>query len=237
MQFQRPQHQIIARLLRAMDAGLFLGARCWFGGGTAIVMTHGEYRLSLDVDFLCADRDGYRELRNLAVEKGVQAFFSEAIEPLRDLRADQYGIRTAFSFQGQPIKFEIVREARIELDGILHPDLKAPMLTTPHMAAEKLLANADRCQDPSVGYRDAIDLSMLLDAEGHLPEGAYALASAAYGEDIDRKLRWAVDRLSQEEELKKAAERLDMDRTVAFRSVKRLQTALTALDQNMGKAN
>lgn len=42
-----------------MDATLLESSRCYFGGGTAIVLMYGEYRLSLDVDFLCSDVDGY----------------------------------------------------------------------------------------------------------------------------------------------------------------------------------
>jgi hypothetical protein len=52
--FERPHHQRIATLLQAFDADLLLQANCYFAGGTAIVLSLGEYRESLDVDFLCA---------------------------------------------------------------------------------------------------------------------------------------------------------------------------------------
>lgn len=35
-------------------------AQCYFGGGTQLAMTYGEYRESRDVDFLCSSRDGFR---------------------------------------------------------------------------------------------------------------------------------------------------------------------------------
>ena len=71
--------------------------RCYFGGGTAIVLRNGEYRLSLYVDFLCANLDGYRELRVAARGKGAQAVFGSDVETLRPFVAYQYGIRGLFS--------------------------------------------------------------------------------------------------------------------------------------------
>ena len=62
--FERPHHQRIAQVLGALDADLLVKARCLFGGGTAIALSCGEFRESIDIDFICASIDGYRELRN-----------------------------------------------------------------------------------------------------------------------------------------------------------------------------
>ncbi len=35
---------------------------------------------------------------------------------MRELRADQYGLRTALLVAGQPIKFEIILEGRVSLN-------------------------------------------------------------------------------------------------------------------------
>jgi hypothetical protein len=113
-EFKRPEHRIIAKALGLMDREFLTANQCWFGGGTAIVMKLGEYRRSLDVDFLCADADGYRELRTRATERGVRAFFPEPVEAVRDLQIDQYGLRTVVRLEGQLITFEIIREGRIE---------------------------------------------------------------------------------------------------------------------------
>ncbi|WP_292360441.1 nucleotidyl transferase AbiEii/AbiGii toxin family protein [Mesorhizobium sp.] len=78
--FGKPEHRIIAEALGLMDREFLAATQCWFGGGTAIVMKLGEYRRSLDLDFLCADADGYRELRTRASELGVRAFFPESVE-------------------------------------------------------------------------------------------------------------------------------------------------------------
>jgi hypothetical protein len=209
-----------------MDQGFLLHNRCWFGGGTAIVMTHGEYRLSLDVDFLCSDLLGYRALRSRAVEYGVEGLFGAGVEPLRDVRADQYGIRAAVKFNDQAIKIEIIREGRISLDGAPDAELGAPLLSRPDMFAEKLLANADRGQDPSIGYRDAIDLGMLLAVGGVFPSAAIAKAESAYGVDIERKMRWVAEKLSDEAELKRAAERLMMREDLAKLAMERVSRAI-----------
>jgi hypothetical protein len=51
-EFRRTHHRAIARVLRAMDAEFLARAGCFFGGGTQLAMTLGEYRESRDIDFL-----------------------------------------------------------------------------------------------------------------------------------------------------------------------------------------
>lgn len=208
--FQRPEHRIIATLLHGMDAD-FLSKSCrYFGGGTAIVLHHGEYRLSMDVDFLCSDREGYRDLRMAATEAGATAFFADSVETLRPFIADQYGIRGLFALEGQRIKFEIVREARIDLTGEKSSLVSVPTLTIADQFAEKLMANADRGLDRSVAYRDAIDLGFLSMAEGAIPAAAVAKAESAYGRDIRRYMNNVLERLGQPEERDYAARVLAM---------------------------
>lgn len=208
--FKRPQHQIISKALGLMDHDFLIANQCWFGGGTAIVLKLGEYRQSLDIDFLCADANGYRGLRMAAVELGVRAFFGNPVEALREIRVDQYGLRSVVQLDGQPIKFEVVREARVALQGHFDDELGVPALVCDDMFAEKLLANADRCQDRGAAYRDAIDLGMLIQAFGQIPVGALGKAQAAYGRDIERKIAWVVNRLQDGAELRRAAVALQM---------------------------
>lgn len=217
MEFVRTEHNIIAELLAGMNRQFLLNSKCYFGGGTAIVLSLDEYRQSLDVDFLCADVDGYRELRNALFDRGLSALFPNDVKALRDMRADATSVRIFLEFQGQRIKFEIVREARIPLDGAEHPRLKVPTLRTEDMFAEKLLANADRCYDRAVAYRDAIDLGHLVDAHGEIPGDSVVKAERAYGADVSRKLTGVLNLLLDRGEVRHAAEVLDMDyeRTVS----------------------
>src|SRR3546814_18355474 len=73
------------------------------------------------------------------------------------------------------------------LEGILDASLGVPVLTAGDQICEKLLANADRCLDRALAYRDAIDLGYLVKASGLLPADAVAQAEAAYGDDLRRK--------------------------------------------------
>ena len=52
--FERPHHQRIAQVLRALDGPLLRENNCLFGGGTAIALRYGEYRESVDISiFWC----------------------------------------------------------------------------------------------------------------------------------------------------------------------------------------
>lgn len=225
MHFVRPEHQIIAEMLERMDSRFLLDCECWFGGGTAIVLKLGEYRKSLDLDFLCASREGYRKLREGFFEHGVRAVFPEPVQTLREVRADAYGIRMIVGLHGQPIRFEIVNEPRIELRGAYDPDLKVPALLPESMFAEKLLANADRCKDRAVAYRDALDLGRLVETYQAIPDAAVKAAEGAYGKDIARFMAWVLNRLRDDNEIRYAAEALDMDFDAAARAVAVLRQA------------
>ena len=211
MDYHRPQHAVIAALLQSMKAEFLETSKCFFGGGTAIVMANGEYRLSLDVDFLCADADGYREIRSAVRKNGVTALFGVGTDTLRDFRADQYGVRAVLKHQGQPVKFEIVRESRIELSGSPSSQLGVPVLDINSQFSEKLLGNADPCFDRAVAYRDAIDLGFLVHAHGEIPIEAIERAEKAYSrDDIVDALAGALERLAQLKEVQMAAQTLQM---------------------------
>jgi hypothetical protein len=126
--FERLEHRAVATALMTMDHDLLTRCACWFGGGTELVLDLGEYRLSNDIDFLCANADGYREMRSLAVSRGAAALFGGAVREERAFRSDQYGIRGIISVQGIPLRFEIVRKSRIALNGLPDRALGVPRL-------------------------------------------------------------------------------------------------------------
>ena len=99
---------------------------------------------------------------------------------------------------GQAIKFEIVREARIVLEAPADGDVVCGVstLTPLDLAASKLLANADRQADDGVFSRDVIDLAMM-DLRLPLLRQALAKAELAYGPAVSRDLGKAIDRLQQ----------------------------------------
>lgn len=209
--FERDHHQRIARLLEAMDGTLMVRCRCYFGGGTAIVLALDEYRESLDVDFLCASTEGYRTLRGIAFNQGIGGFFSAEVSPLRELRADQYGVRTFLSLDDVPVRFEIVREARIPLRGRMVDALGVPRLTRADLFASKLLANADRFADSASAGRDIIDLAMMVNHWGPIPESAWLKARKAYGDTVTEACAKAVRRMQDPDWMRACLEKLKMD--------------------------
>jgi hypothetical protein len=171
--FSRPHHQRIAKVLESLDGDLLKQHNCLFAGGTAIALRYGEYRESVDMDFLVSDLASYRYLRNLVREQGLQALMrSNDFGQLQtsDIRSDQYGIRTKVFVQGKPITLD--------------------------MAASKLLANSDRGLDMGMHCRDVIDLAMLNLSKTEFFEAA-TKSKAAYGEAILKDLSKVIDRLGE----------------------------------------
>jgi Nucleotidyl transferase AbiEii toxin, Type IV TA system len=198
--FQRPHHQRIARVLSALNGPLLRENNCLFGGGTAIALRYGEYRESVDIDFLVSDIASYRALRQLMTgPTGIGAIVNPGmpgVSQTRETRADQHGIRAVLSVDGHPIKFEVILEGRIALAEPRATDqiCGVATLTALDMATSKLLANSDRGGDDGVFSRDLIDLAMMAPGLALLRE-AVAKAEAAYGISILLDLKKSIDAL------------------------------------------
>ena len=203
--FEREHHRRVASVLQALDGERLHAHQCLFGGGTALALRYGEYRESVDIDFLVSHREGYRALRQLlSGTAGVQAIcradldLAPVFSQTREVRADQYGLRTMLRVADVEIKFEIVLEARITLDAPGAGDLVCGVATlTPlDAAASKLLAKSDRWRDDAVLSRDLIDLAMMAPQKALLRQ-AIAKAEGAYGASIEADLRQAIQALRE----------------------------------------
>lgn len=194
--YSRTHHVAVDKALAAMDSGFLARAKCYFGGGTRVVLELREYRESADIDFLCSDREGYRALRSTITNASLGNITARPIPLAREIIADMYGIRTVFNIDGQLVKFEIVNEARIDLSGAVVKALHVPCLDKPCCFAEKILANDDRWIDESVLSRDIIDLAYMTESWGAAPfsDGMHK-AQAAYGDVVMRSVRAAAKRL------------------------------------------
>lgn len=183
-------------MLETLDTEVMRAHRCYFGGGTAIVLGHGEYRESADIDLMTDTVHGYRELRSLVSTKGINALFMSPPKLRREVRIDQYRIYCALDVDGLPIKFELLHEVRLTLDPPQPATdiCEVPTLVPEDLAATKLMANSDRWAADDVFSRDVIDLAMLLPA-GAIPDVARAKALAAYGKSVERDLKKAVTAL------------------------------------------
>lgn len=58
--FERPRHQTIHQLIASFNGKLLTELDCHSGGGTAIVALLEEYREHMGPDFLCSDRNRFR---------------------------------------------------------------------------------------------------------------------------------------------------------------------------------
>lgn len=182
--FDHGHHQKILLILQSLNASIFEEVGAYFGGGTLITLLYNEYRMSKDIDFICPVGPGYRRLREIVSEgmlKPAVLFNTlDQLELPRDLFADQYGVRFPVIVDGEPIKFEIVAEARIALNAPEYFDqIPVPCLGFEDLCSEKLLANADRWLDTSIESRDLIDLAVLR-LQRPIPGEASTKAEAAY---------------------------------------------------------
>lgn len=225
LRFTRARHRRVAGVLTLLGGEFLDSAACCFAVGTRIVLELGEYRESEDVDFLCADKDGYRALRGEVSQRSLGRIARAPIHLLREVRADRYGIRTTFEVGGQPIKFEIVFEGRVSI-GMEHlGGAEVPCLDQPSCIAEKFLANADRGADDAYWGRDIIDLAFMIDAWGSKParEGL-AIARRAYGEVVVRAAGDAARRMQADDKW-----RQQCVARLAVSSPRRLTAGLAAL--------
>lgn len=180
--FEKEFHQKILNILNQLKAKFLLECGAYFGGGTLVSLNNGEYRLSKDIDFLCSSGTGYRLLRQKIAENQYNALFNTQnnLHLLREIKADQYGVRFAIVVDETLIKFEIIREGRIELGEPDYPSWSpVPCLNEIDSFAEKLLANSDRWNDSSVESRDLIDLAIQR-LKSPIPKEAIEKAESAY---------------------------------------------------------
>ena len=232
--FEREHHRAVALVLQALRPDILAECHCWFGGGTAMALRYGEYRESIDVDFLVSDRAGYRRLRQLlGGPEGLQPIVRGglALELAREVRTDQYGIRTQVRSGSRPIKFEIVLEGRIELAEPAAEDQICGVrtLTPVDLAAEELLANADRWADDAVHSRDLIDLAMQ-DAPRPLLLRACGKAEEAYGASVRAALAKAIaslrNRPSRLQDCMQALSMTTVSRAALWQKMRRLERTL-----------
>lgn len=239
MTFRRPHHQQIAAVLGCLDAEFLRVHDCYFGGGTAIALKYGEYRESIDIDFLVSDRNSYRSLRTAVRDQGFSALLSQSAVGIRfsEGRADQYGLRTRASAGGRSIKFEVVLEGRIDLDLPTETDqiVGVSTLTRLDMAVSKLLANSDRGLDATVHRRDLIDLAML-----HLTAKEFQLAmdkaNRAYGTIVSKDLAAVIAVVSDRKgELERCMTAMDVSVTRAelWQRIKRVRQLLVEYQRKL----
>ncbi len=238
--FRRLHHQQVAEVLSILDAPLLAEHNCWFGGGTAIVLANGEFRESVDIDFLVSDPQSYRALRQMVRDHGLDALATRALDLGRKPSVDGYGIRTSVLVAGIAIKFEIIHEGRVDLDTPSPGDeiCGLRVLTRTDQVATKLLANDDRWADTSTFSRDLIDLAMMKPDTAALKAGARKAVDAygkTVGESLDKAVTYLRDRPQRLDEYIRAL-KIDAPRAAVWQSIRDL-SARSAKIEGLGRGS
>ena len=66
--YSKTHHQLIRTALENFNHDFLAQHRIIFGGGTRIALELSEYRESIDIDFLCPDKQSYRAVRHEVTE-------------------------------------------------------------------------------------------------------------------------------------------------------------------------
>jgi hypothetical protein len=210
--YQFPWHNSIAAILEQLPAQTLLDQKCFFGGGTALVLQAakgkwpmgGEYRWSEDIDFLCTN-DAFRQIGRLVrtggIKEGIKALIGNDLKLVRDPVIDNYGIRLGVVAPGvdKPIRLEFVCDGDLPSHtpgDIIHG---ITCLSLTDSTAHKLMANSIRWNDRAVALRDYIDLMAISAAQKGLPPAGYPAAIDAFTqEEINLKLTKAHELLATE---------------------------------------
>jgi len=177
--YKHPHHNIINSALEFFDAEFFESNRIPFGGGTRIALELDEYRESIDIDFLCQDRESYRAVREQVSSNSLGQLVKKEFVYLREISFDRYAVRTYIEFKGATIKLEIVSCDQYDLV-ISPPDLfPVPYLHQSSCFYTKLLAHADRpLAEP---FKDIFDLLMMFKCWGVVPSSVWSDVNKIYG--------------------------------------------------------
>jgi hypothetical protein len=193
--YQRKHHQLIQRCLDNFNSHYLTEHSILFGGGTRIALELGEYRESVDIDFLCRDKKSFRAVREQVTNRTLGELVKEDFIYSRDISFDRYGVRTFLDVDGVRIKLEFVAFDNYALEKGNEADLfNVPFIDRTSCFITKLLANADRwMQKP---YKDIFDLIVMSENWGEIPPEAYAEAHTHYGIDaVNNSLRRALQNL------------------------------------------
>lgn len=176
-------HQIIESALNEFNADFFCANNIVFGGGTRIALELGEFRESVDIDFLCPNRDSYRAVREQVMNTTLGLLVKKDFTYVRDIRADRDAVRTIISHKGIKIKLEFVSFDNYDLKSCFDTTkFPVPFLDKTSCFYTKLLANADRkLVSP---YKDILDIIAMYKAWGNIPNEAIKLAENRYGKKV-----------------------------------------------------
>lgn len=210
MEYKHKRHETIAKALANFNADFLEKNNVLFGGGTRIAMELGEYRESVDIDFLCPDIQSYREVRKQVTSNALGDITRKPFDLAREVRFDRYGVRTVINVDDTPIKLELVSFADYRLKKDDTTPFPVPSIDRESCYVTKLLAHADRSAMPD--KKDFIDLMMMYSHWGAPSQNAWAEVERHYGQAPKKTLEKALNSfIDNPEKIYAAAAKLHMD--------------------------
>lgn len=152
-----------------------------------------------------------------------------SVSVAREIRSDQSKIYTALEVDGVKIKVELVSEGRVQLTGEDHSIFPVPVLSRADLFTQKLLANDDRGLDRAAMSRDIIDLAMMIQGWGAIPEASWSKAYGPYGDRLSRRFHQAVGMVQDRAYLLQCMRGMEMDIGLADGILDVLHTAAARL--------
>lgn len=176
-------HKIIASALSSFNADFFCQNNIIFGGGTRIALELDEFRESIDIDFLCPNKESYKAVRSNVTNSSLGELVKTEFEYVREIRADRDGVRTIIKHQNTVIKLEFVSFDDYELSYEYQKDVfNVPFLDRQSCFYTKLLANSDRKLQPP--FKDIFDILAMYKCWGSIPNKSIDLAEKHYGKRV-----------------------------------------------------
>ena len=180
--YSKTHHQLIRTALENFNHDFLAQHRIIFGGGTRIALELSEYRESIDIDFLCPDKQSYRAVRHEVTEYSLGNLVKNDFSYPREIRADRDAVRCFIEINGTRIKLEFVSFADYQLTADPNAPFPVPALSKSSCYLTKLLANADRYADSP--YKDIFDILAMFLSWGEIPQDAWEEADAHYGKSV-----------------------------------------------------
>lgn len=177
---ERRHHQIIYKALERFNSEFLSQNTILFGGGTRIALELNEYRESVDIDFICPNKDSYRAVRSEVTNQSLGNLVLSDFDYPRDIRADRDAVRAVINIENTLIKLEFVSFADYELTRSKGHFFNVPYLDQKSCYVNKLLANADRYTE----YKDILDLIVMFHFWGAIPEESWRIAAQHYSYQV-----------------------------------------------------
>jgi hypothetical protein len=191
IKFSIEHHQVIESALKNFNADFFCENNIFFGGGTRIALELNEFRTSIDIDFLCPNKESYRAVRSEVTNVSLGRLVLQQFEYQREILFSRDAVRTFILVDGRKVKLEFVCFDNYNLTAVFDDQFPVPYIDRVSCFYTKLLANSDRCL--SHPYKDIFDILAMCDKWGGIPAVAFEMAEEHYGAAVKRDLIRSLD--------------------------------------------